>query len=69
METPSIPDNDGEVCWELDVELEFRLQECHVFIVVWKLQLVLDRKELLHFSFPFHHWIVQVTKSVEFNSS
>lgn len=38
METPSIADNDGEFCWELDVGLEFRLEERHVF-VLWKLQL------------------------------
>ncbi len=45
METPSIPDSDGEICWELDVELEFRLEERRVFIVVWKLQLGLDTKK------------------------
>lgn len=56
METPFIPDNDGEFCWELDVELEFRLEERHVFMVVWKLQLGLDTKEFIHFPFPtFHH--------------
>lgn len=31
MEFPSIVDNNGEFCWELDVELDFRLEECHVF--------------------------------------
>lgn len=51
METPSIPDNDGEFCWELDVELEFRLEEQTVFLVLWKFQLDLDTKESLHISF------------------
>lgn len=31
METPLLPDSDGEFCWELDVEPEFRLEERHVF--------------------------------------
>lgn len=31
METPSIPDSDGELCWEFDVELKSRLEERHVF--------------------------------------
>lgn len=35
METPSIPDNDGEFCWEMDVDLKFRLEEHLVFIVVF----------------------------------
>lgn len=52
METPFIPDSDGEFCWELDVELELRLEERHVFMVVWKLQLGLDTEKVLHFS-PF----------------
>lgn len=55
METPSIPDTDGEFCWELDVELELRLEERHVFILVWKLQLGLDTKEQLYFLFPTFH--------------
>lgn len=52
METPLIPDSDGEFCWELDVELELRLEERHVFMVVWKLQLGLDSEKVLHF-LPF----------------
>lgn len=56
METPFIPDNDGEFCWELDVELKFRLEERHVFILVWKFQLGHGTEEFLHFSFPtFQH--------------
>lgn len=27
MEIPSIPDNDGEFCCELDVEIEFSLEQ------------------------------------------
>ena len=38
METPFIPDSDGEFCWELDVEWEFRLEELHVFTIALKLQ-------------------------------
>ena len=52
METPFIPDIDGEFCWELDVELEFRLEQCQAFMVVWKSQLGLDTEELLHCPFP-----------------
>lgn len=51
-ETPSIPNNDGEFCWELDVELVFSLEELLVFIVVWKLYLGLDTEVLFHFP-PF----------------
>lgn len=52
-ETPSSPDNDGEFCRELDVELQFRLEERHVFIVEWKFQLGLATEELVHFFMPF----------------
>lgn len=38
METPFIPDSNGEF-WELDVELEFGLEERHVFMVEWQMQL------------------------------
>lgn len=47
METPSIPDNDGEFCCEMDVEVEFILQVDNSFIVAWKLQLGLDTRNLL----------------------
>lgn len=54
METPSIPDTDGEFCWELDVEIGFRLEERHVFIIVWKFQPGVGTKELLDFFLNSH---------------
>lgn len=50
METPSIPDNDGEFCWELDVEIQFRLEECHVFTVC--MEIAAHTNKLLNSSFP-----------------
>lgn len=67
METPSIPDKVGGFCWELDVELQFRLEECHVFIVVWKVQQVLD-ESYYAFHFPSIIELSRLT-SVDFNCS
>lgn len=56
METPSFPDNDGEFCWELDVELEFRLEERHVFTVCMEIAAGFSYKEVTTFFIPtFYH--------------
>lgn len=39
METPFILENNGKFCWELVMELEFTLEEHHVFMVEWKMML------------------------------
>lgn len=52
METPSISDNDGEFCWEMDVELGFRLEERHVFTVCMEIAAGSSCKEFTTFLIP-----------------